>query len=381
MTFNLGINASRARSGGAVAHLVGLIKEMDPRKFGIDKVHVWSYPQLLDQLPQAPWLVKSAPAALSGSLLRQLWWERFSLTRELRKANCALLLNLDAGSVCRFRPAVTMSRDMLAFESKEMRRYGFSKARLRLILLRHVQARAMRRASGVVFLTKYASQAIQRVTGELKRVVVIPHGVSDAFRQETWKGAWPKGHKKAFECLYVSNAEMYKHQWVVVRAIGKLRSRGHDVLLTLAGGGSGRAQDLLLAEIARTDPGGRFVQLIGAVHHDEIPALLVRADLFVFSSSCENMPNTLLEAMASALPIACSNRGPMPEILDDGGVYFDPEDAESTAAAVENLIVNAELRVAVAQRACDHSMQYSWARCAQETCDFLRLNYEEAKAK
>ena len=54
-------------------------------------------------------------------------------------------------------------------------------------------------------------------------------------------------------------------------------------------------------------------------------AVLKRAHLFVFASSCENMPNTLVEAMASGLPIACSDRGPMPEILRDGGTYFDPE--------------------------------------------------------
>ena len=35
------------------------------------------------------------------------------------------------------------------------------------------------------------------------------------------------------------------------------------------------------------------------------------------------MPNTLVEAMASGLPIACSDRGPMPEVLGDGGVLFD----------------------------------------------------------
>ena len=76
--------------------------------------------------------------------------------------------------------------------------------------------------------------------------------------------------------------------------------------------------------------------------------------------------------MAVGLPIACSNRGPMPELLEDGGVYFDPEDSGSIAAAIEKIITHADLRTYIAKRAKALSEQYSWARCAAETWDFLR---------
>ena len=84
------------------------------------------------------------------------------------------------------------------------------------------------------------------------------------------------------------------------------------------------------------------------------------------------MPNTLVEAMAVGLPIACSNRGPMPEVLGDGGIYFDPEDADSIGVAVEKIITNEDLRLAIARRAKVLAEQYSWSRCAAETWDFLR---------
>jgi glycosyltransferase involved in cell wall biosynthesis len=99
--------------------------------------------------------------------------------------------------------------------------------------------------------------------------------------------------------------------------------------------------------------------------------LLANADVFVFASSCENMPNTLVEAMAVGLPIACSNRGPMPEVLEDGGVYFDPEAPHSIADALERIITNADLRTQVATRAQQLSRQYSWSRCTSETFAFL----------
>lgn len=368
----VGIDASRNRSGGAKAHLIGIISEGDPLKHGIQKVHVWAFKALLDSLPDKPWLIKHNPKALERSLFWQVWWQRHSLPREARQVGCTVLLNTDAGTVCRFRPAVTMSRDMLSYEPGEIERFGVSKARLRLILLRYMQNQSMRMSDGVIFLTKHAANVIQKSSGKLTRIAFIPHGISSEFKQQTPARPWPKTGDYPIRCLYVSNAALYKHQWMVVRAIAALRKHGHNLRLTLAGGGAGRAQRLLDDEIAVSDPGKSFVELIGFVPPKELPQLLASADLFVFASSCENMPNTLLEAMAVGLPIACSNRGPMPEVLADGGVYFDPEDADSIAVAVEKIINNDQLRVSIASRAKMLSERYSWARCAVETWEFVR---------
>ena len=79
------------------------------------------------------------------------------------------------------------------------------------------------------------------------------------------------------------------------------------------------------------------------------------------------MPNILLEAMAAGLPIASSNRGPMPEILGESGVYFDPEQPEQIAAALEELLRDPSLRAHRAQAAYERAATYSWRRCAGET--------------
>jgi glycosyltransferase involved in cell wall biosynthesis len=93
--------------------------------------------------------------------------------------------------------------------------------------------------------------------------------------------------------------------------------------------------------------------------------------VFVFASSCENMPNILLEAMSAGLPIACSDRGPMPEILGEGGCYFDPESVDAATEAIERLVVSPETRARCAQIAFRRASAYSWERCADETMRFL----------
>ncbi|MBV9551133.1 MAG: glycosyltransferase family 4 protein [Alphaproteobacteria bacterium] len=372
----IGIDASRNRSGGAKAHLLGILRDGDPRAHGIETVHVWAYRSLADFLPDMPWLVKHTPPELEQSLLRQLWWQFRRLPQEARRLGCQILLNTDAGSICRFRPAVVMSRDMLSYEPGEIQRYGVSKARLRLIALRHVQNASLRFADGAIFLTRHAASVIQRHTGPLRNVRIIPHGVSDVFKAVTPRRNAPADASRPIEILYVSNAAMYKHQWHVVRATGLLRARGHNVTLRLVGGGTGPAKRRLDAEIARTDPGGAFVTALDFAPAANLPGELANADLFVFASSCENMPNTLVEAMASGLPIACARRGPMPEVLADGGVYFDPEIPETIADAVERLIRDGDLRQACATRARTLAEQYSWARCGRETWAFLQDTFK-----
>jgi glycosyltransferase involved in cell wall biosynthesis len=170
----------------------------------------------------------------------------------------------------------------------------------------------------------------------------------------------------------VSQADLYKHQWKVVRAIAALRSKGYDITLQLVGGGRGRPEALLQSELARSDPAGDYVSRAGFVPQSELPLFFDRSDIFIFASSCENMPNTLIEGMASGLPIASSDRGPMPEVLGDSGVYFDPEDSESIASAIERLVCDGSLRESISAKAIKRAEEFSWERCADETWAFLR---------
>jgi glycosyltransferase involved in cell wall biosynthesis len=376
----LGINASRARSGGARAHLIGLLSEADPAAHGFSQVHVWSYRKLLDALPDRPWLMRHSAQALERGLLWQVLWERFSLPGAFRKARCDVLLNVDAGTVSRVTPSVTMSRDMLSYEPGEIDRYEGSAWKRRLLTLRFIQNRSLRAAQGAIFLTRYAGEMIERSCGRLRNVAFVPHGVGEAFRHDGPLRPWPADGSRPVECLYISPIWRFKHQWHVVTAIAALRAKGHDLRLMLAGDGEEDMIARLHAEMARVDPEGEFITHLGHIDHSKLPELTANADLYVFASSCENMPNTLLEGMAGGLPIACSNRGPMPEVIEDGAVLFDPEDPQSIAAAIETILTDDTLRARIAARAKELASQYSWRRCARETLAFLAQTVQGARS-
>ncbi len=364
----IAIDASRNRSGGAKIHLIGILNDIQSDKYNIDEIHVWSYRELLDQLPNYSWLKKHSPFDSHTSIIKELYWQNRILPKKLKKLNIDILLNTDAGSICYFNPSITMSRDMLSYEKGEMERFGISLARLRLLILKYIQKKSLLNSNGVIFLTKYASNIIQNFTGKIKNYKIIHHGISEDFRLN--RDISENSTKKKLRCIYVSNVTFYKHQWNVVRAFSLLKN--YNVELILAGKlGSGKAKKMLDKAISEVDPKKEFIVTTDHINHKKIPKLLESSDIFIFASSCENMPNTLVEAMAAGMPIACSDRGPMPEILRDGGIYFDPENIDSIHKAISTLVKDKNLRTSLSKKSKNYSKEYSWRKCSKKTFNYL----------
>lgn len=367
----VGIDASNLRAGGGVTHLVELLRAADPRAHGCREVTVWGGAKTLAAVEARDWLHKVHVPLLDRGLPYRVWWQRFLLRRVARRAGCDVLLVPGGSDASGFKPLVSISQNLLPFQFREARRYGWSVMTVKFLLLRLIQARTFRRADGVIFLTAFAREAVTRVTGALPgRVTIIPHGVNGRFfRAPREPGAFSA--ERPCRVQYVSIVDVYKHQWRVAEAVGTLRSAGMPIVLDLVGP-SGHGTRRLNDTLRRVDPERGFVNVRGAVPYEELHQTYASADIGVFASSCENMPNVLLESMASGLPIACSRSGPMPEILGDAGVYFDAEDSASIAAAVGQLVESPRLRAEKAAAAYRRAREYSWARCASETFAALR---------
>lgn len=370
----LAIDASNIREGGGVTHLIEILRAVQPAIHGVTRIYVWGCAKTLARIEDRPWIEKRSSPALEGSLLKRLIWQRRKLGQLIRGDKIDLLWAPGGSLVTDFRPVVTMSRNMLPFEWRELKRFGFSPVLLKLLLLRWNQSRSFRTADATIFLTKYAHDAVVKITGPLKgQTTVIPHGIDGRFliapRPQRARGEFTQSDP--LKVIYVSTIDAFKHQWNVVGAIARLRDEGLPVRLDLYGSARSSILPRLMRAIERVDRKGEFIHYWGAVDYKKIHACYDAADMFVFASSCENMPNILIESMAAALPIACSNRGPMPEVLGDAGVYFDPEIETTIVDAIRQLANSSELRAEKASSAARRAAEFSWSRCANETFSFL----------
>jgi len=369
----LGIDAFNIRTGGCLTHLSEILRVINPSVYGFKKVVIWGNAVTLAKIDDRDWLHKIHAPLLDYTLPYRLFWHRFMSARLVKQAGCDLLYVPGGSDSNGFSPTVTMSQNMLPFEWREIFRYRSPIAILRLLLIRHTQIVSFKKASGIIFLTAYARDAIFKITGKVSgKSIIIPHGISRRFFLKPRSQRTVSEFSDSHPCriLYVSAIYAYKHQWQVAEAVALLRNEGVPIILELIGPPA-EGMKLLKNTIDKIDPQRNFIKFHGSVEYEKLNTCYANADIGVFASSCENMPNILIENMAAGLPIACSNMGPMPEMLGDAGVYFNPCDSKDIAGAIRRLMHSSDLRSNLAQLAFDSALQYSWQCCADQTFGFL----------
>ncbi|MHB8845794.1 MAG: glycosyltransferase family 4 protein [Nitrospirota bacterium] len=117
--------------------------------------------------------------------------------------------------------------------------------------------------------------------------------------------------------------------------------------------------------------------IAGSVDHysgpDELLAnLYAYASVFVYPSLFEGFGIPPLEAMHFGCPVLASNTSSIPEVVGDGGLYFDPTAPDDLRQKLEDLLGNDSLRDELRSRGRAQERKFSWDVCAQETAELYR---------
>lgn len=363
----LGIDASNIKTGGGFTHLKELLVYAEPQKYGFEKVIIYGAKHILN-LPKKPWIQFNVISDKdSSSILKEMFWRIFKLPK-IAKKECDLLFC--PGGIF-FNPSVdfvSMSQNMLMWQDEEKAKFN-RKDRLRISLMTAFQKRSFKNSKGIIFISDFASNYIKNKFKKIanKKSTIIPHGISSRFRKSPRTNI--NFEKEKINILYISTIHHYKYQWNLVEAVIKLRNKLNlNLHVDLIGG----AMPDVLNSMKHLIDDNDFVHYHGQIPYDDISDYYHKADLFAFPSSCENMPNILIEAMSAGVPLASSNYGPMPEILKDGGAYFDPLIVDSISDALESILINPSLAEEYSQKAFHYASKYTWEKTADMTFSFLK---------
>jgi glycosyltransferase involved in cell wall biosynthesis len=143
-----------------------------------------------------------------------------------------------------------------------------------------------------------------------------------------------------------------------LRAFARVQARCPEAQLTVVGDGSQRA---LLHALAQ-QLGLRHVTFTGAVPPDRIHRYYAESDIYVQTPSIDNMPNSVIEAFASGLPVVATRVGGVPAILTTGvhGLMADDNDDARVAERILTLIERPEYARRLADAANVTCAAYEW---------------------
>lgn len=380
----LGIDASNIGGGGGITHLKEILKfgsELS-NKYSISEIIVFSSHKVLNELADNEILTKVSFPEFNKGLLSRIKFQLIHYDKEIQ-SRCDILFSLTGDYIGKFKPVVGMSRNMLLYERDIWREIKKPKEVLRFWINFKKQKRCFKNASGIIFISEYAKQYANKVLAlEGKLQKNIPHGVSAQFNGlvKDQKDIAMYSFENPFNFLYVSTVHVYKNQWNIVRAISNLRKKGYPLTLTLVGGVIYEpAGELLRKTIEELDLNQEFIKSKGHIPYSEIASEYLSASGIIFASSCENMPNILMESMASGVPILCSNKAPMPEFLKKNGVYFNPKDVVSIENSILDFIKQPLERERMALNSLKEIKNYSWEQTAKETFTFISEVYLKQK--
>jgi glycosyltransferase involved in cell wall biosynthesis len=111
------------------------------------------------------------------------------------------------------------------------------------------------------------------------------------------------------------------------------------------------------------------VHFAGFVDDADLVNFYGACELFVYPSFYEGFGLPILEAMACGRAVACSNSTAMPEVADSAGLLFDPHSVAEMARAMNDILIDPELRSRLERLGQQHAASFSWERSAAKTLD------------
>ncbi|MDW8172563.1 MAG: glycosyltransferase family 1 protein [Anaerolineae bacterium] len=171
--------------------------------------------------------------------------------------------------------------------------------------------------------------------------------------------------------LSVGTVQPRKNYSRLVWALARLRQRGYDVLLAIAGG-KGWLNDDLYATLCQSGMAD-FVKILGFVEESHLPGLYRGAEVLALPSLYEGFGFPVLEAMACGTPVITSNISSLPEVAGDAALLVDPLDLDEITDALQRILDYADLRQNLIARGYLQAQKFTWSESARK----LRGIYNE----
>jgi glycosyltransferase involved in cell wall biosynthesis len=345
-------------SGGPETYLRGLAPAL-AREFPELRLAVMTTPSGARALRADGWEDFANLVALpceDGQRLRRQWAEQVLLPRAVRRAHAPLVHSL--ASVAPVYPgtrAVVTLHDVTF-----LRRSTFG--RLTTLGMGALVKAAARRADGLITGTAAARDEICSLLRiEPARFTVVHHGhelkrTAEPATIEAVRARYKLGDLRVVLC--VAAKRPHKNQELLIRAVPRLAP---DTVVVLAG--HPEPYELELRKLVHELGLESRVRFVGYVSDADLEGVWRAAACAAFPTLGEGFGLPVIEAMAHAVPLACSDIPVLREIGGELPHYFDPHDPVDAARAINAALADPE----EARLGPAHAARFTWQAAAHAT--------------
>jgi glycosyltransferase involved in cell wall biosynthesis len=324
--------------------------------------------ELLSPPPFVRW---SETPPLCGGFARRLVRENFDLPRRLRALRADVLFHPGNFRIFRFGISQVILIHNLAPFMPELIEDESLFQRMRLTVLHGLMQSSLDRVSGVIFISEWGRRLVlgDRAVDE-QRMPVIPFGSEHAIVEPSQDACDRWSLKPDEYVLTASHLYRYKKLEKLIDAWAELGDRVSAWPLLVVGAPFDRQYSKRMEERAKSAKSR--VIFTGRLDGGTLASLMASCRAFVFTSEAENLPITLLEAMAAGCPIITNRHCSMPETCGDAALYADPASAETYRLELERVLWDDELRTEMRHRALQRATRFRWSDAARTTLEVLR---------
>lgn len=211
---------------------------------------------------------------------------------------------------------------------------------------------SMRRASRLVVPSGFLQQVFQ----EFGLAAEIIPNIIDL---ETFHPGPQPQDVARFTLVITRNLEPIYGLDTAIRALALAREQIPDICLKIAGSGP---QEFELKRLVEQLGLADNVTFLGRLERQQIVELYHKAHAMLNPSRVDNMPNSVLEALACGLPVITTNVGGIPYIVEDGktALFVPADDPRQMAHALVRLCRDDALRGRLKENGRREVTQYAW---------------------
>jgi len=365
-------------SGQYLTNLTKALGEIDDRN-----EYILLGPQPVPNADKSPLPYKVFPVAglRSGQKnIEKVLWEQLTCPAVARTVKADLLhVPYFAPPFIPRTPTIVTIQDIIPLRLPAYRPAGKVKMYMNLV------ANAAKRATMVITISEHAKQDIidvLHIPSERIRVIYQAIGeeyqpVTDQARIKATRERYGLGERYIF---YIGGLDQRKNVPQLVRAFAHLQAQIGDPHLQLFISGNPDKQKGPLFPDPRpvaADLGMSGKIIYRFVEEEDKPAIYSGASLFVFPSIYEGFGLPPLEAMGCGIPVVCSNRTSLPEVVGDAAITVDPDNTHALVEAIRRVLTDEALQTDLRAHSLERAKQFSWRKTAQETLAV----YEETLAR